>query len=139
MPSCPKARPSASELASVCCAEHRGSSELARTAGRGNGQQLRGFGRSGPSGHARVAAEQVEHWLEHEGDRIRGVERETYAMRPVRALYANEPAEAFGVRQLDRVRKHMIESGLSRSEVNWRASAVRQHALRGRSRRGRSA
>ena len=49
----------------------------------GNGQQLRGFGRSGPSGHARIAAEQVERWLEHEGDRIRGVERETYAMRSV--------------------------------------------------------
>ncbi|MBY0459914.1 MAG: tyrosine-type recombinase/integrase, partial [Gemmataceae bacterium] len=49
-----------------------------------------------------------------------------YALRPVRDLYADTPAAAFGPLALKAVRQSMIEAGLSRGLINRRVGAVKR-------------
>jgi hypothetical protein len=48
------------------------------------------------------------------------------ALRPVRQLYGHTPASEFGPKALKTVRRHMIQSGLSRGMVNHRVSRIKR-------------
>ena len=57
------------------------------------------------------------------------------ALRPLRKLYGQTSASAFGVRDLELVRENMIQSGLARTVINARVGRIRR-AFRWASKKG---
>lgn len=67
-------------------------------------------------------------YYRHEDGTPTGVVERTirYALRPLRLLYADLPADDFGTAALARLRNYMVEEGLARRVVNDRVDVVKR-------------